>query len=268
MTTPNPTPDSPTSVDVEDHGAVRMLVLSRPERLNAFDQAMCVCLAASLKTAEDDDTVHVVLLTGRGRAFSAGTDLFELASSGDFRGGPDGSHAFEDLLETLIAFSKPLVVAVNGIAVGLGVTLLGHADLVFMANTARLQCPFTRLGIAPEAASSATLPQLVGRQAASWLLMSSQWIDAASALSIGLVWKVTSAGDVVEQALAHAQQLAAQPLSSLVASKRLILASFGGAIEAAHDRENAEFDLLLGAPEHRAAVASFLSRGAGTEDKQ
>jgi enoyl-CoA hydratase/carnithine racemase len=249
----------------EDAEGVRTLTLNRPEQLNAFNQALCTALAGSLLAAQADDDVRVVVLTGAGRAFSAGTDLYELAQNGDFRGTPDDPDNFERLVDRLAEFPKPLVCAVNGIAVGLGVTMLGHADLVFMAETARLKCPFTDLGLAPEAAASVTLPLLLGRQAASWMLMSSEWIDAADARAMGMAWKVVTDESVLTEAMDHAHRLAVHPLDSLVASKRLIAASFAQAIAEGRARENEAFDSLLETPQSRAAVAAFSTR-RGTSD--
>jgi enoyl-CoA hydratase/carnithine racemase len=245
---------------VEEARGVRTLVLNRPEQLNAFNQALCAALTRSLLDAESDDTVRVVVLTGAGRAFSAGTDLYELAQNGDFRGRPGEPQLFESLLDRLTGFKKPLLCAVNGTAVGLGVTMLGHADLVFLAATARLKCPFTSLALAPEAAASVTFPLLLGRQAATWMLMSSEWIDSADAKAMGLAWKVAPDDDLLTEVLDHAYRLAAYPLSSLVASKRLISETFRPAISEGRERENAAFDQLLTNPESRAAVAAFAVR--------
>ena len=142
----------------EDGEGIRTLVLNRPDQLNAFDQALCAALTEALQAAATDDDVRVAVLTGAGRAFSAGTDLVELAGNGDFRGTPADPDRFERLIDVLVSFPKPLVCAVNGIAVGIGATLLGLADLVVMADTARLQCPFTSLSLVPEAAASVTVP--------------------------------------------------------------------------------------------------------------
>ena len=244
----------------EDGEGIRTLVLNRPEQLNAFDQALCGALTEALQAAATDDDVRVVVLTGAGRAFSAGTDLVELAENGDFRGTPTDPDRFERLIDALVTFPKPLVCAVNGIAVGIGATLLGLADLVVMADTARLQCPFTSLSLVPEAAASVTFPFLLGRQAAAWVLMSSAWVDAAEAKALGLAWKVVPAADVLDEALAVAEAFAVHPLDSLVASKRLLSATFTPAIAAGRQRENAEFDVLLESPTSRAAVAAFVAQ--------
>jgi enoyl-CoA hydratase/carnithine racemase len=128
----------------------------------------------------------VVLITGTGRAFSAGNDLVEMQARLSDPNHPAGEHGFYGMLEVLAGFPKPLICAVNGLGVGIGTTILGFADLVFMSATARLKCPFTSLGVAPEAASSYLLPRLIGRQNAAWLLMSSEWIDAVEAQRAGI----------------------------------------------------------------------------------
>jgi enoyl-CoA hydratase/carnithine racemase len=245
---------------IDDNAAVRTVVLNRAEQLNAFNQALCSALTDALLVAEADDEVRVVVVTGAGRAFSAGTDLYELAETGDFRGGPGHPLGFERLIDVLASFPKPLLCAVNGIAVGLGATMLGHADMVFMADTARLKCPFTSLSLVPEAASSVTFPLLLGRQEAFWLLASSEWVDAAEAVASGLAWKVVPADDVFAVTQEHARVLAAHPLSALVASKRLVASTFMAAIAEGRRRENAAFDVLLSSPESRAAVSGFAAR--------
>ena len=172
-------------LQVDDDNRVRTLTLNRPEVLNAFNEALYQATAEALPQAADDPDVAVVLLTGAGRAFSAGNDLNEMqARITDPEMANQGSH-FTAMIDALTRFPKPLICAVNGVGVGIGTTILGYADLVFMSSTARLKCPFTSLGVAPEAASSYLLPQLVGRQNAAWLLMSSEWVDAARGTADG-----------------------------------------------------------------------------------
>jgi len=146
---------------------VRTLTLNRPEALNAFNEALYDATAEALLAAADAPQVAVVLLTGAGRGFSAGTDLAEMQARITDPNFTEGKHGFTGLIDALSAFPKPLICAVNGVGVGIGATILGYADLAFMSSTARLKCPFTSLGVAPEAASSYLLPQLVGRQNAT-----------------------------------------------------------------------------------------------------
>lgn len=248
----------------DDADRVRTLTLNRPRQLNAFDQALCTAFTDALREAADDVSVHVVVVTGSGRAFSAGTDLVELAANGDFRGTPEDPDRFERLVDELAQFPKPLVCAVNGLAVGIGATMLGHADLVIMAADAKLRCPFTSLSLVPEAGASATFPSIMGRQGAMWVLLSSEWIEADEAKSLGLAWKVVPSRQLVDEASRYAKCLALHPLDSLVASKRLVIEGFDDAIRTARARENAAFDVQLRTPEHRAAVAAFVDRGPRT----
>jgi enoyl-CoA hydratase/carnithine racemase len=168
-----------------------------------------------------------------------------------------GKHGFIGLINALSAFPKPLICAVNGVGVGIGATILGYADLVFMSSTARLKCPFTSLGVAPEAASSYLLPQLVGRQNAAWLLMSSEWVDAGEALRMGLAWRVCEPEELLAQARQHAEILAARPISSLMAVKHTMMEPVRPEIAAATARENAHFAELMGAQANAAALADF-----------
>jgi enoyl-CoA hydratase/carnithine racemase len=245
---------------VDDDNRVRTLTLNRPEALNAFNEALYDATAQALLDAAEDPEVAVVLLTGAGRAFSAGTDLADMQamiSDPDFT---PGKYGFRGLIETLSAFPKPLICAVNGLGLGIGTTILGYADLAFMSTTARLKCPFTSLGVAPEAASSYLLPQLVGRQNAAWLLMSSEWIDADEALRMGLVWRVCEPDDLLPEARRHADILASRPISSLMAVKHTMVEPIRPEIAAATARENAHFAELMGGQANAAALADFGNR--------
>lgn len=249
------------TLQISDDNRVRTLVLDRPEALNAFNEELYLATATALREADADPDVAVVLLTGAGRAFSAGNDLKEMeARITDPQMSDQGSH-FTTMISALTDLTKPLVCAVNGVGVGIGTTVLGYADLVFMSSTARLKCPFTSLGVAPEAASSYLLPQLIGRQNAAWMLLSSQWVDAAEALRMGIAWKVCEPDELLPEARRHAEIIAAQSIPSLVAVKRTLTEPFRDGIEAATARENAQFEMLLGGAANAAALADFTGRG-------
>ncbi len=245
---------------IDDANKVRTLTLNRPQALNAFNEALYEATAEALRTAADDPDVAVVLLTGAGRAFSAGADLIEMQARITDPQLAGQASAFTALIDALARLPKPLICAVNGVGVGIGATILGYADLAFMSATARLKCPFTSLGVAPEAASSYLLPQLVGRQNAAWLLMSSEWVDAAEALRMGLVWKVCDPPDLLTDARRHGEVLASRPISSLMAVKRTIVEPIRPEITAASARENAYFAELMGGQANADALADFTSR--------
>jgi enoyl-CoA hydratase/carnithine racemase len=245
---------------IDDENRVRTLTLNRPEALNAFNEALYDATTQALLDAAADPQVAVVLLTGAGRGFSAGTDLAEMQARITDPHFQEGKYGFRGLIEALSAFPKPLICAVNGVGLGIGTTILGYADLAFMSSAARLKCPFTSLGVAPEAASSYLLPQLVGRQNAAWLLLSSEWVDAQEALRMGLVWRVCEPEELLTEARRYADILAGRPISSLMAVKHTMLEPLRPEIAAATARENAHFAELMGAQANAAALADFSNR--------
>jgi enoyl-CoA hydratase/carnithine racemase len=247
-------------LEIGDVNGVRTLTLNRPEVLNAFNEDLYHATAVALGEAATDPAIAVVMVTGAGRAFSAGNDLNEMQRRiTDPTFNEQGSH-FSTMIDALTDFPKPLICAVNGVGVGIGATMLGYADLVFMSSTARLKTPFTSLGVAPEAASSYLLPRLMGRQNAAWLLLSSEWIEAEEAHRMGLAWKVCAPDELLSEAHRHAEILAARPISSLMAVKQTIVDPTREAIAAATAREIAHFTVLMGAAANAEALADFTGR--------
>lgn len=244
---------------IDDDARVRTITLDRAEKLNAFNDALYNATAEALIAAAADPGVAVVVITGRGRAFSTGTDVGEMAelATGDESG---AGHGFPGLVDELVAFPKPLLCAVNGLALGIGATMLGFADLVLMSTEARIRCPFTDLAVAPEAASSFTFPLLLGRQNAAWALMSSDWFSAEECLAMGLAWKVCEPDDLLDETMARARQLAAKPIASLIETKRTITAGTREAIAAARAREDQAFERLLGRPANVEAFMALAER--------
>jgi enoyl-CoA hydratase/carnithine racemase len=216
-------------VEITDHGKVRVLSFNRPAQLNAFNSQLYNEVSNALDEAASAVGVSVVILTGNGRAFSAGADR----SGSEPRPGP----AFDRFLRTL-AFPKPLIAAVNGVAVGIGVTMLPHCDLVLIDADARLRMPFTELGVAPEAGSSGLLPALIGPQQTARLFFTSDWITAEEAVSLGLGLQISPPGTVLQEALALAARIAAFSLTSLTATKRTLLASRAATFLHARAAEN------------------------------
>lgn len=246
-------------ITIEDAGRVRVITLDRPDRLNAFNEALYDATTEALRAAATDPGIAVVVITGTGRAFSAGTDVVEMAARND-GAGVEGTHGFPGMVDALVEFPKPLLCAVNGIAVGIGATMLGLADLVVMSRAARARCPFTVLAVAPEAASSYTFPLLMGRQRATWTLLSSEWLSADECLEAGLAWKVCDPDALMDEAMAAARLLAAKPLASLLECKRVIVASLRGPIAEARARENEAFRRLMGQPANVEALRALAER--------
>jgi len=246
-------------IDITDTDRIRTIQLKRPEAKNAMNEAMWDGAAQAFLDAAEDPDVAVVVFTGSDDSFSAGQDVIEMAQSamGDLE---RGEHGFPGMYTAVAEFPKPLICAVNGIGLGFGVTILGFADLVFMSTNARLKCPFTSLGVAPEFASSFTFPQLLGRQNASWVLMSSEWIDAAAAKEMGLAWKLCEPDELMDSTMAHARVLASKPINSLIESKRVIMEPVRQHLRNARAQEDAAFGVLLGGPANIEAMAAFAEK--------
>ncbi|MEA2235237.1 MAG: hypothetical protein QOD83_5053 [Solirubrobacteraceae bacterium] len=243
--------DSHGSVWWEDSGGFRRIVLNRPDKLNAFNTGQFAAVTAALADVADDERIKCVVLSAAGRAFSAGSDLADDV--------PDEGAAAR-FIEALAAFPKPVIAGVNGLAVGIGVTLLGLCDLVIAAETGRFRLPFVPLGLCPEAGSTVSLPESMGRQAAAYALYTGSWLDAAEAVRRGLVWRVVADADLTSAVTAVAQEIAAMPIDALLTTKRLLGQQRLPRLRAAIHAEASEFERLRAGAEHRDAVAAFLDR--------
>jgi enoyl-CoA hydratase/carnithine racemase len=230
--------------------------LNRPEKRNAITLAMYEALCAALAQAQADTTVRAVLVSGEGAGFTAGNDLNDFLSGLKF----DGDNPIVKLLRALATFGKPLLAAVHGQTVGIGTTLLLHCDLVVAARTTMFSMPFVSLGLVPEAASSLLLPRLVGQQRAAEMLLLGKPFDAATAHTLGLVNRVVEEADLLGEARALAQGVAAQPVEALLASRRLLRGD-PAQVLARIDEEAKIFGARLQSDEFRAAVRAVMSKG-------
>jgi enoyl-CoA hydratase/carnithine racemase len=238
-----------------DQGAVRVLRFNRPETLNAFNGAMFDAVTEELLAAAENDTVKVLIITGEGRAFSAGMDLADRPAKD-----PMPEHGFEGMFEAFIEFPKPILLAINGVGVGFGCTITGLADLVFMAASAKLRCPFTALGLTAEAASTVTFPGMMGPQVANWVLLSSEWLDAQTCKEYGLAFAVVADDVLMQRTMEQAQVLAAKPLASLITTKEMLMAPRREALREASEIETAGLGSLMGGPANQEAIAAFKER--------
>jgi enoyl-CoA hydratase/carnithine racemase len=233
-------------VAIEDDEGVRLIAFDRPEVLNAFDAAMYGAVTEALAGALADEQVRAVVLTGRGKAFSSGQDLREMAAIASGAGGD--AVGFPGLLDAVVSFDKPLLAAVHGVGVGLGMTLLGHVDLVLLDESTRLRTPFAELGVPPEAASSWLLPQRMGWQRSAAALLASEWVDAHQAVACGLALRVCPDGTVLDETMALARRIASFAPHATREIKRLMMAAHRSDIAAARAREEAAFASLFADP--------------------
>ncbi len=242
---------------VEEDAGVRVLTLNRPEKKNAVSPELAQDLTDALHQAAEDETVRVVTIHGAGDAYCAGADMGVFLAIG--RGEMDGPKKVGELHRHLRAFPKPLIAAVHGQAVGMGVTLLPHYDLVYAADDASFTTPFVRLGLVLEFGSSFTLPRLIGRQRANELIMTGRPIDARTAESWGLVNRVFPAAEMLERVSEIAVGLARLPPGAVAACKRLIRLGEEAVLEDSIAREDETLAALYGSPENLRAVEAFLA---------
>ncbi|MEM0961444.1 MAG: enoyl-CoA hydratase [Bacteroidota bacterium] len=248
------TPHDADHIAASLDGHVLHLVLDRPAKKNALTRAMYARLADLLAEAAESPAVRVVVLSGRGGAFTGGNDL------GDFMmdppTGPD-SPVFQFLMG-VASFPKPLIAAVEGPAIGVGTTVLLHCDLAYAAPSVLLKMPFVDLGLVPEAASSLLLPRLAGRMRATEWLLFGEAIRAEAALSGGLVNAVVE--DPVAVALERAHTLALKPPAAVRQSKALIRSHTADAVGATIAEEGRQFVERLTSPEAQEAFTAFFEK--------
>ncbi len=231
---------------------VAWITLDRSGKRNAITSAMYSTLAARFDQAERDGAVRVLALQGAGGTFTAGNDLH------DFLDPPAGSESpARRFLTALASARKPLVAAVDGWAIGIGVTMLLHCDLVVATDRARFRMPFVDLGLVPEAASSLLLPRLVGYHKAAELLLLAERFDAAEALACGLVNRVVAAEDLTPTVEAIAAALAAKPPGAVQLTKELLRRPVSEMTDRI-ELESAIFARQLGTPEATTALRAFF----------
>ena len=244
-------------VTVSDDGAVRNIRMNRPDKKNALTAAMYDALAAAIEGADSSNALRCVLISGVPGAFSAGNDLQEFlqaAKTGDGLGSP-----VLRFLYSLARAKRPLVAAVQGVAVGVGTTMLLHCDHVVAGSDAHFSTPFVGLGLVPEAASSLLAPRLMGQRRAFSLLVMGRPLDAGAAQACGLVNTVVPPADVDAEATRAAREIASLPTEAVAASRRLMRGA-PDEIVARIDEEVQLFKERLRSPEAHAAFDAFLSR--------
>ena len=239
---------------IERDGVIEIFI-DRPEKKNALTAAMYGGMTAALADAAGRAEIGAVLFAGKGDAFCAGNDLK------DFTKGPQGGAAAFEFIRTIAAFEKPLVAAVQGLAVGVGTTMLFHCDLVYAAPDARFIMPFVNLGIVPEAGSSLLAPATLGYAKAAAMLLLGEPMDAETADRAGLVSAVVPADSLLDHARAKAVVLTRKPPQALAATRRLMKGD-PEALRARIDEEAQLFGEMLDSAEAQEAFAAFFEKRA------
>jgi enoyl-CoA hydratase/carnithine racemase len=246
----------------EQRGEIVLLTLNRPERLNAWTYRMSAELVHAIRAADADDAVGAVVVTGAGRGFCAGADMSAVFESpaDDPHSPTAGGADVVDWVE-LVRSTKPIVAAVNGPAIGVGLTMVLPFDRIVVAESAKLSMRFIKMGIVPELASTALLPQRCGFGAASDLMLSGRTVLGPEAEAMGLADECVADDKVLDVAMERARTNAENPVPQLRWIKQLITENATETdLRAVQQRE---LDLLQQAyrtPEHREAVTAFAER--------
>ena len=241
---------------IDKSSGVLTITLNRLDKKNSLTRTMYAGMAEALAQADADATLSAAVIQGHETVFSAGNDIGEflnrLASG-------EESPAFQ-FLRAISVFSKPLLAAVCGPAVGIGTTMLFHCDLVYAGDNAAFSMPFVNLGLCPEAASSYLAPQLMGYGRAAEALLLGEPFLAETALEMGLVSRIVPPSEASALAQRQARKLAAKPLGSLIETKRLLKKSQAPIVAERLLEEGTSFARLLTEPAAREAYTAFLEK--------
>lgn len=242
----------------ESHAGWMHLIIARPDKKNALTRAMYQSLAEEVRCAANDEAVHAIVISGEGGVFTAGNDLDDFrARATDANPKPSAGLAF---IAQLMDCDTPVIAAVEGLAIGIGTTLLLHCDAVIAGRSAKFKTAFVDLGLVPEAASTVTMPLHLGARRTADLLLMGETLSGEEALACNLVSKVVDDGTAVETAMDRASILAGKPREALRASKRLMKAPWRAMVEEALERERGVFAQRLRSEDCRTALENLLSQ--------
>jgi enoyl-CoA hydratase/carnithine racemase len=240
----------------ERSGSILRVELNRPTKKNAMTSSMYVALAEIFTDAAKDEHTRIVLWHGAGDSFCAGNDIEDFLKNPP---GP-GESPQARLMNALADFDKPIVVAVQGAAIGGGTTMLMHCDFVYAGDSARFRMPFIDLAVVPEFGSSCSVPARIGHLRAAELILLGLPFDAKRAADLGLVTQVVSDQNLLATATDTARKLATKPAGALQASKRLMKRSVHEQIKAAMKLENEEFSVQVRSQDAKEAFSAFLEK--------
>ena len=244
------------SIRTATSNGVTTLEIARPEKKNALTLAMYEAMAQALNTALADKAVRAVLIVGQPNVFTAGNDLQDFMQQP-----PTGEDSpVAQFMHALLNFDKPVVAAVTGAAVGIGVTMLLHCDLVYVSDDAQLSMPFVSLGLVPEFASSLVLPRLLGHVKAAEMLLLGSGFTGSDAVKLGIANAALPATEVVAHARRTAERFNSLPAGAVRDAKRLMRAGSKDEITQAMRAEAAIFVERLRSPEAKEAFEAFFQK--------
>jgi enoyl-CoA hydratase/carnithine racemase len=242
-------------IKTKSEKGVYHIVFNRAEKRNALTRAMYAGLAEGIYNAENDTNIKVILIYGNGACFCAGNDLKDFQDTDLVNGETRPSRNFT---EEILNAKKPIIAAVHGYAVGIGVTMLLQFDLVYCAEKTRLQFPFVNLGLIPEFGSTYRLPQLIGSQRAADLFFFGDWFTAEDAYNMGMISKIFPEAELIEKVTSLAEILSEKPPEALRQTKKFIKKYHKENLAKLMPEEGAEFFRRQRSPEAQEAFKAFF----------
>lgn len=243
-------------INTNKRDGILTIQFNRPDKKNSITAAMYKMMADAVADGENDPAVRVILFCGQPEIFSAGNDLEDFINAKE----SVEERPVAQFMRNLSQAAKPVIAAVSGMAIGIGVTMLLHCDQIYAAEQTKFSMPFAKLGLCPEFASSKLLPEMIGYNRTAELLLFGESFSAEQAFDMGLVNKVLPSADLMAYAYAQAGKLVYLPPSSLRTTKRLMKARHTEAVFAQMMEENKHFSAMLQEPEAKEAFAAFFER--------
>ncbi len=241
----------------KSENGVLHIVLNRAEKRNALTRVMYAGIAEGIEMAENDPKIRVILIYGNGQCFCAGNDLKDFQ---DMDWGNNSTRTATSWTEMILKAKKPIVAAIHGYAIGVGVTMLLHFDLVYAGTNCRFQFPFVNLGLVPEFGSTFNLPELVGHQRAAELFFFGDWFTAEEAEKMGMINKIFPENKLITEVVSLAEKLAEKPPEALRKTKELIKKRQKEILAKLMPEEGAEFARRQKSPEAQEAFKAFFER--------
>ena len=249
----------PGHIIVSDEGATRTIVMRRPEKKNALTDEMFVAMSDAINSAQSNPAIRCLILTGRAGVFTAGDDIGDFLEAATSKNDPAKPRKSVIFLQSLVNNRKPIIAAVDGLAVGMGATMVFHCDYVIASTTASFLAPFIQYGLVPEGASSLLLPRMAGHQRAFSMLVMGRSISAEEAREAGFVNVVVPPGHAVVEAQKAAREICALPAEAVAISRRLLKLPTEDLLRRMGQEEHV-FSERMRLPATIAAFRSFFSR--------
>lgn len=250
------------TVGYDSADAVAVVTIRRPDAMNSFNTALRSELATALKHAADDASVRAVVLTGEGRAFSAGADLKEGIPEGDYTVEDQLQKEYRPSLDAINTMPKPVIAAINGSAAGIGLSFALACDLAIMAEGAFLLSPFTTISLVGDGGSNWLLARQLGYKRAFELSIMSERISAAQALDYGLVNRLAPAESLMDEARSWAAEIATRAPLSVAVTKKVMRFAMTADYDDTYDLEAREQVGLVGCEDNIEGVTAFFEKRA------